>query len=89
MEFTIEKDTIKSFLDFQLTKVNSGNTMLNNNGIHNFSIKRWGKKGKAPMVNPIETNISGEQNFELHGQLNPVQVTINDDRILNIFYKKP
>ena len=31
--------------------------------------------------------IRGQQSFELHDQLNPVQITINDDRVLNISKK--
>ena len=40
------------------------------------------------MSEPIETVIiRGQQKFDLHDVLNPVQIEINDDRILNIFKK--
>ena len=36
-------------------------------------------------MDPSETLIiRGQQSFELHDQVNPVQITINDDRVLNI-----
>ena len=36
-------------------------------------------------MNPLETLIiRRQQSFELHNQLNPVQITINNDRVLNI-----
>ena len=40
------------------------------------------------MSEPIETAvIRGQQKFDLHNVLNPVQIEINDDRILNISKK--
>ena len=38
------------------------------------------------MAEPIETVIiCSEQSFEIAGGLNPVQIEIEDDRVLNIF----
>ena len=40
------------------------------------------------MNEPIEIAIiRGQQKFDLHDLLNPVQIEINDDRILNILKK--
>ena len=40
------------------------------------------------MAEPIETVIiRAQQNFEIAGGLNPVQIEIEDDRVLNIFKK--
>ena len=40
------------------------------------------------MIEPIETVIRrGQQKFGLHDFLNPVQIKINDDQILNILKK--
>ena len=37
-------------------------------------------------MDPLETLIiRAQQSFQLHNQLNPVQITINNDRVLNIF----
>ena len=39
-------------------------------------------------MDSLETLIIREQqSFELHNQLNPVQITINNDRVLNILKK--
>ena len=36
-------------------------------------------------MDPLETLIiTGQQSFELHNQPYPVQIKINDDRVLNI-----
>ena len=41
------------------------------------------------MAEPIETVIiSGQQKFEIENGLNPVEIEINDDRILNILKKQ-
>ena len=48
-----------------------------------------GTKRKAQMNEPIETIIiRGQQKFDLHDVLNPIQIKINDDQILNILKKK-
>ena len=40
------------------------------------------------MNEPIETVIiRGQQKFDLYDVLNPIQIEINDDRILNTFKK--
>ena len=46
---------------------------------------RLGKKRKLDMSQPIETVIvRAQQNFDITGGLNPVQIEIEDDRIINI-----
>ena len=40
------------------------------------------------MSEPVETIIvRAQQNFDVVGGLNPIQIEIEDDRILNIFKK--
>ena len=59
--------------------------MLRDKKIHRFSITKTGKKGKRQYMDPLETLIiRGQQSFELHNQPYPVQIKINDDRVLNI-----
>ena len=36
LEFNIEKDTIKNYLDFQLTRVNGTNVVLTDKKVHSF-----------------------------------------------------
>ena len=58
------------------------------NKIHNFSITRLGRKRKLPMQEPVETIIApAQQNFEVVGGLNPIEIEIEDDRILNALKK--
>lgn len=39
-------------------------------------------------MEPIETiKIRGQQSFEFYDQINPIQITIDDDRIVNILKK--
>lgn len=46
------------------------------------------KKEKRQLMDPLETlMIKGQQNFELHDQRNPIQATIDDDRIVNTLKK--
>ena len=52
----------------------------------NFSLTRIGEKRKRKMAEPIETVIVClQQNFEIADVLNPLQIKIEDDRVLNIF----
>ena len=77
---------MKGYLNFQLAKVNGTKITLIDQKIHRFSITKTGKKKrKRQYMDPLETLIIREQQrFELLIQVNPVQVTINDNRILNI-----
>ena len=46
-------------------------------------------KRKLPILEPIETVIiCAQQNFEVAGGLNPIQIEIEDDRVLNMLKKQ-
>ena len=46
---------------------------------------RIGRKTKLPMQEPIEmVMICAQQNFEIVEELNPIQIEIEDDRMLNM-----
>ena len=82
------KDTIKNRLDFQLTNINGNLQKINDGKIYDFSLTQFGSKRKTTMTEPIESVIvRGQQKFNLHDILNPVEIEINDDRILNILKK--
>ena len=56
--------------------------------IHNFSIKKLGKRKKIMKPEPIDTLIiRAQQDFDIGGGLNPVQIQIRDDTILNQLIK--
>ena len=56
--------------------------------MYNSLITRLGEKRKINMSQPIETIvIRAQQNFEIAGGLNPIQIEIEDDRVINILKK--
>ena len=82
------KVTLQSRLDFQLTKIDENLPKLNDKKVYNSSLTEIGTKRKAQMNEPIETIIiRGQQKFDLHDVLNPIQIKIDDDQILNILKK--
>ena len=54
-----------------------------------FYLQKLVQKIKKKMNEPIEMLIvRGQQKFDLHDILNPIEIEINNDRILKIFKKK-
>ena len=89
LKFYVDKDMIRNSLSLQLTNI-SGDDIpkLNDSKTYNFSLTRIGKKRKRKMAEPTETVIvCVQQNFEIAGGLNPVQIEIEDGGFLNIFKK--
>ena len=69
----------------QLAHVNGSEIKTSDKKIYNFSITKLGKRKKKTMSEPIETIIvKAQQDFDVVGSLNPIQIEINDDRVLNI-----
>lgn len=84
LKFFIEKNSLKNELKFQLTKISGNIPKTKDNKVHHFSITHLGKKRKLRMSEPIETVIiCAQQNFEVAGSLNPVQIELENNRILN------
>ena len=84
----IEKRSLKINLKFQLAHIDGRNPKKKDKKIHNFSITRLGRKRKLNMSQPIETIIiRAQQNLDAVRGLNPIQIEIEDDRIINIFKK--
>ena len=84
----LKENAIENSLNFQLIKVNGTNITLKDKKIHRFSLTKTGKKKKRQCMDPLKTLIiRRQQSFELHNKLNPVQITINNDRVLNILKK--
>ena len=75
-------------MSFPLTNISGELPKLKDQKIYNLSLERIGEKRKRQMAEPIETVlIHAQQSFEIAGELNPVQIETDDDRILNIFKK--
>ena len=78
----------KDSLNFQLTSVSGNLPILKDKKIHNLSLTRIGRKRKLPMQELIETVIiRAQQNFEIVRGLNPIQIKIEDERVLNMLKK--
>ena len=88
LKFYVEKVATKNSLSFQLTNITRKLPNLKDKKTYNFSLTKIGEKRKREMPEPIETVIiCAQQSFEIAGGLNPVQIEIDDDTILNIFKK--
>ena len=88
LEFYVDKDASKKSLRFQLTNINGDIPNLKDSKIYNFPLTKIREKRKRKMAEPIETVIIRvQQNFEIAGGLNSVQIKTEDDRVLNILKK--
>ena len=88
LKILVEKDKIRNNLSFQLTNISGNITKIKASKIYNFSITRLCRKRKLPTQEPIETIIvRAQQNFDIVGELNPIKIEIEDDRILNALKK--
>ena len=82
LKFFLSNDTVKNSLDFKLTKINGSRQQIKDKKVYNFSFTEIGTKRKKQMNEPIETVIvRGQQKFDLHDILNPIEIEINHDRI--------
>ena len=89
LKFYVERDAIKNNLNFQLTSVSGPLPKLKDKKIYNFSLTQIGEKRKRQIVEPIETVIMrGQQKLKIENGLNPEEIEINHDRILNILKKQ-
>ena len=88
LKFSVNKNTLKEELKFQLTNISGKNPKTKDKKIYNFSITRLGRKRKLSMAEPTEMIVvDGQQSFEVVGGLNPVQIELEDDRTLNALKK--
>ena len=88
LKFIVEKKSLKSNLKLQLAQIDRSGVKTSDNKIHHFSITKLRKRREKGMSELIETIIIREQqDFEVVGGLNPIQIEIKDDRVTNIFKK--
>ena len=72
----------------QVAHVNGSDVKTNNKKIHDFSITKLGKRRKNMQPEPVETVIvRAQQDFDVAGGLNPIQIQISDDTVLNLLKK--
>ena len=88
MKVFVDKDKNKNSLSSQLTNISAKIPKLKDKTVYNFFLTRIGQKRKKQMAEPIvKVIIWAQQSFEIAGGLNLVQITVEDDRVLNIFKK--
>ena len=88
LKFLVEKKSLKSNLRLQLAQIDGSEVKTSNNKFHHFSITKLGKRRKKGMSEPIETIIiKAQQDFDVVGGLNTIQIKIKDVRVTNIFKK--
>ena len=69
-------------------QIDGSNLKTTDNKIHHFSIIKIGEKRKRQMAEPVETTIiRAQQDFDVDGGLNPIQIEIKDDNITNLLKK--
>ena len=93
LKFFIEKNSLKSNLKFQLAQINGSELKISDNKIHHFSTTTpnyWFMhiSLKRNIHEPIETIIvRAQQNFDIDGGLNAIEIEMKDDRITNLLKK--
>ena len=84
----METKSLKDNLKLQIAHVNGSEVKTNNKKIHDFSITKLGKRRKNMLPEPIETVIiRAQQDFDVVGGLNPIQIQFSDDTVLNLLKK--
>ena len=79
---------MKDNLKLQIAHVNGSEVKTNDKKIHDFSITKLEKRSKRMLPDPIETVIiRAQQDFDVAGGLNPIQIQISDDAVLNLLKK--
>ena len=72
----------------QVAHVNGSDVKTSDKKIHDFSIKKLGKRRKNMQPEPVETVIvRAQKDFDVAGGLNPIQIQIRDDTVLNLLKK--
>ena len=85
LKFFVNKNTTRNNLSFQLTSISGNVPVLKDKKIHNLSLTRLGRKRKLLIQEPIDTVIiRAQKNFETVGGLNPIQIEIEEDRVMNL-----
>ena len=75
---------LKGNLQLHLAYVNGSNVETTDNKIHKFSITKLGKRRRNMTLKPVDTiTVRAQQDFDIGRGLNPVQIHLNDEKILN------
>ena len=84
----IEKNVLKDNLKLQIAYVSGNEVKTEDKKVHHFSIVCLGKRQKNMFTDPKETVIiRAQQDFDVAGGLNSIQVQINDETVLDLLRK--
>ena len=82
IEFVLVVGKLKESLQLQLTKIDRTFPQTKNKIIHELCIVQTTKKRKMP--EPLDSLfLRGQQDFVLYEQLNPIEIKITDDTVIN------
>ena len=88
LRFLVEKKSLKENLKLQLAHIDGSEVKTSDKKIHDFPITKLGKRRKIIMAELIEIIvIRAQQDFDIVGGLNPIQIEIENDRIINTLKK--
>ena len=88
LKFLVKKKALKENLKLQIAYVSGSEVKTEDQKIHEFSISQLGKRRKNMLSEPAKTVIIRAQpDFDVVGGLNPIQVQIVDEMVLNILRK--
>ena len=82
IKFFLNVDKLKESLKLQLTKIDGTFPRTKDKKVHELFIVQMRKKKKnARVVDSLF--VRGQQNFDLYEQLNPIEIKITDDTVIN------
>ena len=80
--FFFDADKLKESLELQLTKIDRTFPQTKDKKMHELCIVQTGKKRK--MQGPLDSLfVRDQQDFDLYEQLNPIEIKITDDTVIN------
>ena len=85
--FFIERNTKKEQLDLQIAKISGEKADTADKKVHQILISWLGRKRKKQMSVLDFVNIRGQQGFDEEKAINPIDISIENNRIQNMFNK--
>ena len=85
--FTIKSKKEKSELNLQISKVSGKKIVTIDLKIYGLQLAWLSKRKRSLMVVIDFILIKGQQSFEDEAKINPIEMTIENDKILNLFEK--
>ena len=85
--FTIKRKKEKSELNLKISKVSGKKIVIIDKKIYGLQLAWLGKRKRSLMVVIDFILIKGQQSFEDEAKINPIEMTIENDEIQNLFEK--